>query len=289
MAIRASRTAVLVCQGRAVADALRPTERFSDPVAVELLRPDERVVVDRVVGGEQPTTFGERAEYELIKGTAEIMVPRTVRIDEAVVEHAAEQVVLLGAGLDTRAWRMPELSGATVFEVDHPASQQDKKDRIGGREPLCGRLVDVPVDLRHDPLGDALSSAGYRQDVPTTWVWEGVVPYLTRDAVARTAQAIAGLSAPRSRLVVNYQEVSLVARAGRLLVHTMLRLARRPNPMTSEPWRSWWTPDQMRELLAPVGFTIRSDDDLRTIAVSLGLGLTAESSLRNGHVLVADC
>ncbi|WP_431934332.1 class I SAM-dependent methyltransferase [Micromonospora sp. RP3T] len=126
-----------------------------------MLLPDERVAVDRVRASAAPTGWRPRVDYESVRACAELMAPRTVAVDDAVRERPGPQVVILGAGLDGRAWRMPELAGAAVFEVDQPASQRDKRDRTGA-------------------LPDALAAAGHRADMPTTWVWQGVVPYLTR-------------------------------------------------------------------------------------------------------------
>src|SRR3954470_16461275 len=129
----ASSTAVLVCQGRATAEGRYAVGRFSDPVSAELLDPAERAVVDRVRRGDVPAQAAERMAYEMVRRSGITMVPRTVAIDTVIREHGAPQLVILGAGLDARAWRMPELAQATVFEVDHPASQRDKLRRIGGR------------------------------------------------------------------------------------------------------------------------------------------------------------
>ena len=127
----ASRTAVLVCQGRAAAHNRLAAGRFSDPIASLLLREKERAPVEQVLAGTPPRDWRSRMEFELIQATAEGMAPRTIAIDDAVRARPAPQLVILGAGLDTRAWRLPELAGTAVFEVDHPASQQDKRDRIG--------------------------------------------------------------------------------------------------------------------------------------------------------------
>src|SRR4051794_5883087 len=144
----ASLTAVLVCQGRASADGRYAVGRFSDPLSGALLDPAELAVVDRVRRGDVPP-----------------------------------QLVILGAGLDARAWRMPELAHVTVFEVDHPASQRDKLRRIGDRAATALRVVPVEVDLAAQPLAPILSSAGFDPQVASTWVWEGVVPYLAADDV----------------------------------------------------------------------------------------------------------
>jgi methyltransferase (TIGR00027 family) len=284
----ASRTAVLVCQGRAAADGRLQPGRFSDPVAIEVLDDAERVVVGQVRSGSPPDGFASRTEYGMILGVSEIMVPRTIAIDDAIRAHAAPQVVVLGAGLDTRAWRMDELADATVLEVDHPASQDDKRRRIGDRPSVCGRLVLVPVDFRHDDLPLALAGAGLRRDQPTTWVWEGVVPYLTRDAMRSTLAAVAECSAPGSRLVVNYQAPSLLAAAGRQLSRLIAVLARRTNPMAGEPWRSLWSADQMREALQSEGFQVRSDHDLYELRGDLEVSGLSAGSMRNGRVVVAD-
>jgi O-methyltransferase involved in polyketide biosynthesis len=101
-----------------------------------------------------------------VRANAELIVPRTVAIDDAVRAHPSPQVTILGAGLDGRAWRMPELPGAAVLEVYRPASQQDKRDRAAG---LSGSPPTfAPVDFRRERLGEALAAAGHRADQATT-------------------------------------------------------------------------------------------------------------------------
>jgi O-methyltransferase involved in polyketide biosynthesis len=111
---RASRTAVLVCQGRAAAHGRIAEGRFADPVAMALLRDSERVVVRRVRDGVPPEGWADRVEFEMVRASAEVIVPRTVAIDDAVRARLAPQLVIMGAGLDDRAWRMPELAGDDV-------------------------------------------------------------------------------------------------------------------------------------------------------------------------------
>ncbi|WP_436527382.1 class I SAM-dependent methyltransferase [Actinoplanes sp. HUAS TT8] len=283
---QASQTAVLVCQGRAVADGQVTAGRYADPTARVLLRDDELELVDQVLAGKEPTDWNDRFGYEMVLRCGQMMVPRTVAIDDAVRESRTPQVVILGAGLDGRAWRMPELADADVYEVDQPASQQDKRDRaaaLEGKPPTF-----VPVDFARDRLGDALAAAGHRGAEPTTWVWEGVVPYLTREQVTATVQAIASLSAAGSRLIVNYQAVSISARAGRFVVHTLARMSGRTSPWTAEPWLSTWTPESMGGLLRRHGFTVIRDNHLLDLAAGM-LDATSDTiSFRSGHVAVAD-
>ena len=284
--LRASRTAVLVCQGRAAADGLIAPGRFADPTAMALLTADERETVQRVRDAVVPRPWPERVDYETVRANAEVIVPRTVAIDDAVRAHPDTQLAILGAGLDGRAWRMPELAGVAVFEVDQPASQQDKRDRAAlmpGIPPTY-----VPVRFGHDRLGEALAAAGHRADRATTWVWEGVVPYLTRAEVAGTVAEIAACSAPASRLIVNFQMPGRLTKLGRLAARALAASAGRSSVWATEPWRSTWTPAAMAALLARHGFVVSRDVDLLDMAGGLGMTIRHRSSLGHGRVMVAD-
>jgi methyltransferase (TIGR00027 family) len=284
-AAQGSRTAVIVCQGRAAADGRIAVGVFADPVALPMLRPDERIPVDQVRSGTAPRSG--RIAYEAVQATAAVVVPRTVAIDEAVRAAGTPQVVVLGAGLDGRPWRMPELAAATVYEVDHPASQQDKRARVAELTPLAGALHWVPVDFSRDRLGEALDAAGHAARTPTTWVWEGVVPYLTEAEVDATVAAVAARSAAGSTLVVNYQQPGAGAVVGRLFAQAMLLLARTRSPWRDEPRRSSWTAATMGELVARHGLTVTADEDTLTIARRLPMEVRLRASLGNGRVAVA--
>jgi len=262
--------------------------QFTDPTAARLLLDDERAAVDLASDDAPPPGWGLRMEWEMLRATAEVIVPRTVAIDDAVRERVSDQVVILGAGLDGRAWRMAELAGSDVFEVDHPASQQDKRSRADGMTAAARDVRFVPVDFGRDRLDEALNAQGHRPEVPTTWVWEGVVPYLGRTDVEATMRVVADLSAAGSRVIVNYQAPSTSAALGRLVMSAMTTLSRRPNPLAGEPTRSTWTAEAMRELLEAHGFTVARDDDLLTLAVKSGRPVRQRRSLANGRVVVAD-
>ena len=284
----ASGTAVLVCQARAVADGRLAVGAFSDPVARELLDAEELELVDHVRGDQPPADAGERLGYEMLRRAAVTIVPRTIAIDRAVREHHPDQVVILGAGLDTRAWRMPELGHAEVFEVDHPSSQRDLLERIGMRHPLAHRLAQVPVDLANQALAPGLIDAGFDTLAVTTWIWEGVIPYLTEPQVLSTLRQVSALSSPGSRLVASYQARSLPTAALRSAMRLVLRVSRQPDPLADEPWRSLWRPADLRTLLHQNRFEVEADDDLLTLADGLGLPVEGNSgSLRNGRVAIA--
>ncbi|WP_406154377.1 class I SAM-dependent methyltransferase [Streptomyces sp. NBC_01023] len=303
----ASRTAVLVCQGRAAADGRAAAggsadSRFADPVAARLLRGTERAPVDQVRAGTPPQGWQARTMYEGVRACAEVVVPRTVAIDEALRARATGQLVILGAGLDTRAWRLPGLAQTDVWEVDHPASQQDKRARLteaaheahGSEEtprpeddaglPALARSVRfTPADFAVDDLGAVLDAAGHNPSAPTTWLWEGVVPYLTRDQVRTTVAALATRTAPGSALIVNYQAPSVKASAGRLLTRVLGK-----SVTAGEPWRSLWKPQQMAALLAEYNLRVVSDDDLLALTHTLAGPARGRASLRSGRVAVAE-
>lgn len=175
-----------------------------------------------------------------------------------------------------------------MFEVDHPASQRGKLRRLGDRRPLAARVVPVAVDLTTESLAPALEAAGFDRTVVTTWVWEGVVPYLPAEAVRSTVGQLARLSAPGSRHMVNYQAKSLPVPVMRAVMRLVLWAARQEHVLGREPWRSLWQPGQMQSLLADNGFHTMSDVDLLSCATGLDLPGGNNGSLANGRVTVAE-
>ncbi len=284
----ASRTAVLVCQGRAVAQGHLAPGRFDDPTAMRMLTDEERAPVERARSGEPPRRAGDRMEFEMLRANAEVIVPRTLAIDDAVRSRRATQLVILGAGLDGRAWRMSELAAVDVFEVDHPKSQEDKRLRTSSLEPVARTLHFVPVDFGEDDLDTALTTAGHVETIATTWIWEGVVPYLAPAAVEATTRIVGRRSTRGSRLVVNYQSPSVAAAAGRLFARAVTVLSRRQDPLAHEPRRSSWTAQSMAALLTGERFAVVSDDDLLTIAERERITVRHPRSLSVGRVAVAD-
>ncbi|MBX6750294.1 MAG: class I SAM-dependent methyltransferase [Micromonosporaceae bacterium] len=282
---RASRTAVLVCQGRAAAQGRLATGTFSDPVAMALLHEHEQVPVRQVREGTAPSGWRQRMAFESVRACSEVVVPRTIAIDAALRERLASQVVILGAGLDARAWRMPEMSTVDVFEVDHPASQADKRSRVAELTPTARSVRFVPVDLSRDPLDDALREAGHRADRPTTWIWEGVIPYLRSADVVVALRTISVLSAAGSRLIANYQSPSALARVGRFIARAM---AGGYSALAGEPWRSLWRPSEIDRLFRTHEFVIATDVALAEVARDIGMAIHQARSLTTGRVAVAD-
>jgi methyltransferase (TIGR00027 family) len=136
-------------------------------------------------------------------------VARTRFIDEAAAAGLAsgiEQVVILGAGFDSRAYRLAGMDRAAVFEADHPATSAAKKTAVEvalGAVPAYVRLV--PVDFGSASWPEAMVSAGYKPQRRTLFIWEGVTNYLSADAVDATLRWCAG-SAPGGKVVFTYMD-----------------------------------------------------------------------------------
>lgn len=145
---------------------------------------------------------GERA----VPGSWSLITCRKRFIDDKVAEALAsiDAVVVLGAGMDTKAYRLAQRSDVPVFEVDLPINIERKKaavQRAIGGVPASVHLV--PLDFEHDDLIGALTGHGYRPDARTFFIWEGVTQYLTEDAVRATLTALQPAPAG-SRLVFTY-------------------------------------------------------------------------------------
>jgi methyltransferase (TIGR00027 family) len=184
-------------------------------MAERLLGPEERAMIaDQPVVQALELDFAEAIKNIEALSSAIMMIIRTRFIEERM-EHAIRQgvtqLVILGAGFDTRAYRLTELLQAVrVFEVDRPSTQEYKKRRI--RETgieVPPNLTYVPVDFRHDKLGDALSAAGYDSSLKTFFIWEGVTMYLPEAAVEETLRWVAA-QAPGSIIIFDFLGAMLV-------------------------------------------------------------------------------
>jgi methyltransferase (TIGR00027 family) len=251
-----SRTAVMVCMARAVAHGRPGVGRFSDPTAFSLLPDGERIQVERYRSGDVPAGFRARLRRTFLERRSMMMVVRTVVIDDAVRAAPAAQVVILGAGLDGRAWRMPELASSIVFEVDHPDSQREKRGRLVGLAQAAREVRFVPVDFTRDRLDEALAAHGHDPALPTTWVWEGVAMYLDQSAIEATLAVLRQRSPAGSRLIVTYFRPALISKLVGILVARL-----------GEPFRSAFQPEAWRALLAQHGFRVREDADLRELSI----------------------
>lgn len=265
-----------MCVARAAANEQTDVPRFSDPTAVTLL--SDRARSELAAGRAATAPLGARIRANLRSRRTKMIALRTVEIDDAVRAVSAPQVVLLGAGLDGRAFRMPELHDALVFEVDHPDTQQVKRRRAAALTPSARELRFVPVDFGRDDLARALREAGHDATVPTIWVWEGVIMYLTRQEVEATLACIGRRSAVGSRLIALYHRDAPVLRIVGLLVR-----------LVGEPFRSTFSPEAMRSLLQEHGFVVLRDRDIPEIARELTPRTAAEMRvMKHTRICVAE-
>jgi len=251
---RSSITARIVSLARALAVSDEGGERLPvDPTAPALL------------GGRLPRSLARwslshpwRSQSLRVAslGFVDTMKNRTTAIDDFVrrgVAAGVAQVVILGAGLDGRAWRMPELADARVFEVDHPATQATKRHRLSASQmqPTAGEVVFVTVDFERDTLTDRLRASGHDLGSPTLWVWEGVTMYLLPETTAATLHELASLSASGSRLAATY------ARSDNLLLQLPLgTVALRLFESFGEPLLGLTTPEAFLGRVTAAGWQV---------------------------------
>jgi methyltransferase (TIGR00027 family) len=138
------------------------------------------------------------------------------RFVEEQVAHASargvDQFVDLGAGLNSFAWRRPDLmQRLSLFEVDHPATQEHKRERLKVAGLVCpANMHFAGVDFTTgDSLADMLSAAGFDAQRPSIWSWLGVTVYLLVEAIRSTLTSVSELAAPGSTLVASYVEPTI--------------------------------------------------------------------------------
>lgn len=237
-----SRTAHGAASHRAAHQTLENAAIFADPFACAIL-------------GETPQAVAEREAAEPRRRPMRLFVSSRSRFAEdslaAAVARGVRQAAVLGAGLDTFALRNPHAPlGLRVFEVDHPATQLWKRERLTRSGlPVPGSLTFAPVDFERDNFLDALAAAGFRADHPTFFLWLGVVPYLTREAVFATLRSIATI--PGAEVVFDYGEPyeNLPPARRQYLEAMAARVA-----ALGEPWLSRFDPEDLWRDLRGLGF-----------------------------------
>ncbi len=132
-------------------------------------------------------------------------------VDRCIVQ-GMEQLIILGAGYDSRAYRMEKLKEkVTVFEVDLPGIQKLKKEKLRDIiDPLPGNVVYVAIDFNKESLPRKMLEYGYDKDKKSLFIWEGVTPYLTADAVDDTLHYVTRNSMPGSSIIFSYILKSVV-------------------------------------------------------------------------------
>jgi methyltransferase (TIGR00027 family) len=217
---------------------------FADTLAQALLgeRAEELISYHRA-HGTHPVLAGARAQVTCRSSYTED------RLADAI-GRGIDQYVLLGAGLDSFAYRSPLAGRVRVFEVDHPATQDYKRRALGLAEGTAEGVRFVGVDFGRDSLGGALGRAGFDAGQPAFVSWLGVTMYLDRSAVEATVAVLGGF-APGSEVVVDYMlPAGMRDAAGQMYADLVGQAAAE----WGEPWRSVFAPEAMAVLLARHGF-----------------------------------
>jgi methyltransferase (TIGR00027 family) len=231
----ASKTALRVALRRAAHQIYDTPLVFEDPLAVPILGPAYAEELKRTpIRADRPHSVALRAFLIARSRYAED------RLREAVA-RGVDQYVLLGAGLDTFAYRNP-YAGLHVFEVDHPATQRWKRDLLAQAGiSIPPSLTYAPVDFETQSLAAQLSEAGLDRERPAFFAWLGVVPYLTLPAFRAVIHLIAG-QAPGSGVVFDYGQPPSVLPPLEQLEFASLasRVAK-----AGEPFQLFFTPQEI--------------------------------------------
>ncbi|MCF8034252.1 MAG: SAM-dependent methyltransferase [Desulfarculaceae bacterium] len=249
---QASRTAQRVATHRAAHQLLDDPKVLDDPLALALLGPDAAAALEADPQSANATPISPRLR-------AFTAARSRFAEDElaASLGSGVGQYVLLGAGLDTFAYRNPHPPAALrVFEVDHPATQAWKRGRLAGAKIAAPpELSYAPLDFHEQTLGEGLAGAGWDPAVPSLFAWLGVTPYLSGQAVQDTLGFIAACPAG-SGVVLDYAvSPELLDQRGR----TVFDILSGWSADAGEPWLSTFDPLALGRQLRALGFG-RVDD-----------------------------
>ncbi len=242
-----SATALGTAMQRAVHQVLDDPIVLDDPVAL------------RIIGPENAALLAANPEWYLTQGSFGLrahLVMRNRYAEDAVAEamqRGVRQYVVLGAGLDTFAYRNPYGSRLRVLEVDHPSTQAWKRNQLREAQiEIPGSLTFAPVDFEKQTLAEGLERAAFGHRDPAVFSWLGVVMYLTREAVMQTFKFVASSAAPHSEIVFDSQRpISQLTEAQqRAREASMRRVA-----ALGEPWLSAFDPWWLAAELEKMGYT----------------------------------
>jgi methyltransferase (TIGR00027 family) len=214
---------------------------FDDPFALKIIGPDAA------------TATAARSDGRVSSSFRAFMAVRSRYSEDELtnaVTRGVDQYVVLGAGLDTFAWRNP-FPGLRVFEVDYPATQHWKRQRVanvGMGEPPS--LTFAPVDFESQTLADGLSAAGFRADRPAYFSWLGVTMYLTLEAFEATVGFIGSLP---NRSGVTFDYAVDRAELGPFERLALDHLGRKVAAL-GEPFRLFFRPAELHAILRRHGF-----------------------------------
>jgi methyltransferase (TIGR00027 family) len=191
---------------------------------------------------------------------------------------------VLGAGLDTFAYRLEGKDELRVFEVDHPATQAEKRRRLAAAGITApAHLTFGPCDFERDALAESLRAVGFDPDRRAFFIWLGVVPYLTKPAIFATLGFIAGL--PRGEVVFDYANPAETIADPAMREHHKI-LAERVSA-AGETFQSYFETPALQEKLRALGFQEIDDLGPNGIAARFFPERAAPGRANGGHVVRA--
>ncbi len=270
-----SRTALAAAAHRAAHQVLEQGRIFADPLALRILGQDAETVARHA----QENPSGRRMRL--------FIAVRTRFAEDALaaaVERGVGQVVVLGAGLDTYAYRSALRDRLRIFEVDHPATQAWKRERLADAGiPVPGSLTFAPIDFERETLEGGLTAAGFDRTQQTFFTWLGVVPYLGEEAVWSTLAFIASLP-NGAHVVFDYADPP-----ESLSPDLRARHERRASRVAElgEAWVSYFEADPLRARLVALGFREVEDLGPPQIVSRYFPGRSDPVPERGGHIVRA--
>jgi methyltransferase (TIGR00027 family) len=250
---QASRTAERVALHRAAHQLLDLPTVLSDPLAIDILGAEVAAAI---------RADPQRYETERHARYLRAFVAVRARFAEEQLSHlrgaGVGQYVVLGAGLDTSAYRIPQPElPLRVWEVDHPATQAWKQERLRQAGiTVPERVTFVPIDFEHQTLPEVLAAAGFDSAAGALFSWLGVVPYLTRSAILSTLEYVAAATKTAGGVVFDYSLAAEVLTPRQRAVFEALSERVRAS---GEPFQSSFAPAELIDQLRGLGFRFAQD------------------------------
>lgn len=270
-----SRTAWAAAFHRAAHQVLEQRRIFTDPLALRILN-------------ENPANVARQAEERMSDRRMRLFIAVRTRFAEdslaAAFERGVRQLVVLGAGLDTYAYRGSLRDRLRIWEVDHPATQAWKRQRLADAGiALPPNLTFAPIDFERETLAGGLAAAGFAPSEQSFFTWLGVVPYLTEEAVWSTLGFIGGLSGG-AHVVFDYSDPpeSLSPELRAFHEERAARVAR-----AGESFRTYFEAAKLRPKLIELGLGDVEDLGPPQIAERYFPGRVTAGQGKGGHVVRA--
>lgn len=268
---QASITALMTAYCRAYHAVNVSPKIFDDFLADRMFTSEERITFNRLLAERLPLINPTLASSKPDQATALAHVMQAYGVTsslsrarytenclEQAVGQGAQQYVLLGAGLDTFAFRRPDLvSQLQVFEIDHPATQALKYRRLAAlKMETPPQLHFVAVNFAAQNLADGLQASAYDSKKVSFFSWLGVICYLPREAVFQTLQTIAGLAPKGSTIVFDYLDLDAFhpGKASRAM-----QMMQASTKAAGEPMKTGFDPLTLGDELKAVGFSLEED------------------------------